>query len=129
MKASILAAAILSMLFAFSASAQCPADISPTKVSGAYEFHVDPDGEVSLLQICCQRVDITPVIDLGCIDATSPPVDPLLGYQVSFTVAPTPGDDAELRCYSEDTAGLISVLSCNKGDIDFTAPRSPRLKN
>lgn len=135
MKAIILVATVLSMFFAFSASAQCPADIVPTFAAGTYDFHLDSDGEVNLLQICCQRVDVSPVIDLGCIDATSPPVDPVVGYPISVTVAPTPGSDAEIRCFSEDSdASLpielrISVLSCNKGDIDFTAPRGPHLKN
>lgn len=123
------------LFFASTASAQCPADLILIKAGGVYDFGIDPDGEVNLLQICCQRIDVVPVIDLGCIDATSPPVDPLMGYPMSVTVAPTPGDDAEIRCYSEDAdtnlpiEQRISALSCNKGDIDFTAPRSPRLKN
>lgn len=125
----LLVALIPMLFFAVPASAQCPADLMLIKVAGVYDFGIDPDGEVNLLQICCQRVDVDPVIDLSCIDATSPPVDPLMGYPISITVAPTPGDDAEIRCYSEDNSGLLSVLSCNKGDIDFTAPRSPRLKN
>ncbi len=131
MKTHIFAIIVLFMLFAFPASAQspCPPDVSLTLAAGVYDFHMDPDGETGLLQICCQRVDVSPIVDLGCIDATSPPVDPLVGYPMSVTVAPTPQDDAELRCYSEDVAGLISVLSCNKADLDFTAPRAPHLKN
>ena len=123
---------LASILFTYTASAQSPClpDISrKTSSDETYSFHVDTDGEVDLLQVCAQRVDVVPVIDLGCIDVTSPPADPLVGYPMTVTVATTAGDDAELRLYSEALDGDVSVLSCNKADLDFTAPRSPRLKN
>ena len=132
MKTHVFAIIALFALFTFPASAQSPClpDISrKISVDDVYNFHVDTDGEVNLFQVCAQRVDVSPVIDLGCIDVTSPPPDALIGYPMTVTVASTPGDDAELRLYSEALDGDVSVLSCNKADLDFTAPRAPRLKN
>ncbi len=76
-----------------------PADIplDPDVSTGEYTMKVMPqqegDGNAAVHVACCDRVDVSPVIELGCGPRAE--ADPIV-----FTVAvvKTPGDPAEVRC-------------------------------
>lgn len=119
---------LLVLFFSLPAAAQEP-DVSLSKVAGVYNggclrAAIDTD----VIEGCFVRVDLDPVIELGCTGAVSSrPSDVLEGtvYRMDFTVQQTTFDDAEIRCYLND-GELVSEYSVNAGLIDFTPPAKGR---
>jgi hypothetical protein len=95
-------------------------DVPLTPTGGVYPVSFMPPDDTDLFQVCCLRADLTPVVELGCVDAV-----PSVVGTVSVTIDSTPNDDAEIRCYATDTTGLVSDYSPNAGIVDFTPPGSP----
>ena len=92
-------------IFADFANAQERPDITlpPIFESGTHLMTVVvPTGEASdidVFQACCDRIDVDPIIELGC-DAR---VDGEMKISFEVAVVKTPGDDGEVRCYTVNT--------------------------
>jgi hypothetical protein len=120
---------VLALLLAPAAAAQEP-DVGLGKVAGVYNAGCLRDPiDTDVLEGCFARVDLVPVIELGCTSEVSTrPTDVSAGtvYRMDFTVQQTTFDDAEIRCYLND-GELLSDYSVNAGLIDFTPPAKGRL--
>lgn len=117
------------VLFAFTAAAQQP-DVSLNRTAGVYNAGclADPT-DTDIVSGCFVRIDVLPVIELGCTSQVSTRADDVLAgtvYRMDFTVEQTISDDAEIRCYVNDL-DFASNYSFNAGIIDFTLPVNPRL--
>lgn len=118
------------ILFAVGAAAQTPPDITlePILSTGKYPMSVfiptqDPNDE-AVFEACCDRVNVNPVISLGC--------EPRDGTNqvISFVVdvVKTPGDDAEVRCYTVNSEDQ-SDYSVNAYNLFFPLkPTTPILQ-
>ncbi len=93
-------------IMAISGAASAQEDIvrPPIEESGSYQMSVkipttEPN-DAAVFVACCDRVDMTEVIELGC-----EPRDAEGSQVISFTVdiVKTAGDDAEVKCYSENS--------------------------
>jgi hypothetical protein len=123
---------IVTML-SFAASAQTPTPppdipLPPVAETGQYQMRVSiPTQDMNdnlVHEACCQRVDVDPVLDLGC--------DPRDGTEqvIEFMVdvIKTPGDDAEIRCYTVNVEDS-SDLSLNSYILIFPLrPNAPSLE-
>ena len=95
------------------------------KVAGTYRIACVTPMDTDLALACMVRADLAaPLPDIDCMSAS----DPDTSYWFNLSIHPTPGDNAEIRCYVADLDGNLSSLSFNKGTIDFTAPRRPWVK-
>jgi hypothetical protein len=114
----------LTVLFVFFLSVKYAgaqeADIPLLPSGGVYPVKFMAPVDLDLYQVCCVRADAVPIAELGCIDAVPDAVGTL-----EVTLASTPGDDAEIRCYATDTSDLVSDYSPNAGIVDFTPPGVP----
>lgn len=97
------------------ASAQ---DVRYVRTAGVYDVGCETPDENDLVQVCFARTDTGFEAELGCTAATLP----ITEYRMDVTVSQTTFNDAEIRCYVIDDDALVSALSDNKGDIDFTPP-------
>jgi hypothetical protein len=99
-----------------------PADIPRLPIGGVYHIKSQVGPELDIVQLCCVRSDASPVEELGCNPAAANEV-----VEFDVTVTATPGADAEVRCYVEDSSGLVSDYSPNAYLLDFTPPNAPLL--
>jgi hypothetical protein len=113
---------ILSFLFLPAVALAQMADIPLGQSGGIYPVKVQAPSDSDMSEICCVRVDTTPVLELGCVAS-----GPSAIVTVEIVLAATPNDDAEIRCYAVDTTLLESDLSPNAGIVDFTPPGTPLL--
>ena len=96
--------------------------LPPTLESGTYPMKVTvPTQDVSdndVFEACCDRVDVDPIIRLGC-NARS---ETTMTIEFDVEVIKTPGDDAEVRCYTVNTQEQSDYTS-NSYILPF--PRKP----
>jgi hypothetical protein len=114
---------VLGLALASKANAQEDIPLPPDSSTGEYTMKVMPQQEgennAAVHVACCDRVDVSPPIELGCGPRAE--TDP-----ITFTVAvvKTPGDPAEVRCrvlnpdFSSDYSSNAYLLSFpSKPDI------------
>ena len=100
-------------------------DVTLHKAMGTYRTGCLTGPDTDLVLACFVRADlVSPFPDIDCVTATQPNT----AYYSNLVIHPTPGINAEIRCYVTDLDGNVSGYSPNKGDIDFTAPRRPWVK-
>ena len=116
--------ALVMIIFTTSASAQEDIIRPPILESGLYQMTVgiptqDPNDE-DVFESCCVRIDLDPVIELGCgpRDGTNQ----VISFQVD--VIKTPGDDAEVRCYTVNSE-TQSDYSLNAYILPFPLKPNP----
>jgi hypothetical protein len=115
-------------LVADCANAQTDIVRPPIEESGKYQMSVeiqtqDPE-DIDVFQACCARMDTVPPTSLGC--AARAASEMVIGFQVD--IVKTPGDDAEVRCYVENSEDA-SDYSHNAYIILFPLrPNTPELK-
>ncbi len=119
---------LLFLLLVSVASAQTPApypDVDLARNGATYPFTCQPTEPVDkLVQICAVRTDLAgDPIELGCVDHTT-----LVSVTFEITVARTPFEDGEVRCYAIDSEGNVSDYSDNFGRADFTPNGRPWVK-
>ncbi len=115
--------ALLILLFATPTGAQeTHTDVDLARSGSMYPITCQPTDPVDkLAQICAVRTDLDgDPIELGCTPHTSS-----LAVTFDITVARTPFQDAEIRCYAVDSEGNVSDLSDNVGRADFTPNGRP----
>ncbi len=117
----------LATVIAGSVSAQTPeprADVTLPAIieSGKYGMNVViPTTDVSdtdVFEACCYRVDVDPIIELGCSARVGSEM--IINFEVD--VIKTPGDDAEVRCQTINTQEQSDYTS-NAYILPF--PRKP----
>lgn len=113
--------AALSTFLPFVATAQ-PADVTWLPVSGTYTAHAQMGPDADTAEFCLARVDLDPVIEYGCVPAGMNEI-----VEMEFVVVVTTDIDAQVRGYTKDTSGLVSLYSPNIARIDFTRPSAPVL--
>jgi hypothetical protein len=124
MKSQFAIIAIATLTFAAAAAAQePPPDIRLVRTGGVYAVNVEAPADTDLVEVCLVRADHDPVEPLGCV-AAGPSEIVSLDIQVTQTTF----DDAEIRAYARDDDALVSELSLNKGDIDFTPPGQAKIR-
>jgi hypothetical protein len=107
---------------------ELPADVKyfPNGGLGKYDVKATvPDPSNDPVQICVERVDVTPPEQVGCAPYAGDGQVTIIPVLVSVT----PHDDAELRAYSNDDSGNVSEPSPNAGLIDFTPPGKARFES
>jgi hypothetical protein len=116
------------LMFALPAMAQ---DVPLDKVAGVYNAGcLDDPINTDVVEGCFVRVDASPVIELGCTTDVSTRADDVAAgkvYRMDFQVQQTTFDDAEIRCYVNDSVPQSSLYSDNAGLIDFTPPAKGRV--
>ncbi|MBW2277969.1 MAG: hypothetical protein JRF63_10775 [Deltaproteobacteria bacterium] len=112
---------VAALLIAAPALAQTPhPDVPLLPSAGVFPMACHSPVDLDMAQICFIRVDVDPPLPLGCV-----PCGPDEGCSSDLTVPVTPNNDAEIKCYAEDTGGLVGDNSDNSGIIDFSKPGKP----
>ncbi len=127
----LVAAVVMFFIYLFCAGesrAQTPAphpDVDLARSGSTYPITCQPTDPVDKLeQICAVRTDLEgEPVELGCTPHTS-----ALAVTFDITVARTPFQDGEIRCYAIDSEGNVSDLSDNVGRADFTPNGKPVVK-
>jgi hypothetical protein len=123
----VVFAAVLAFLIVDLAQGQTPSpypDIPLEREGATYTFNIQPVEPIDkMIQLCCTRVDLVEPIELGCVAHTTLDLAP-----ITVSVDRTPHQDAEIRCYAEDSEGNVSDLSSNAAWADFTPPGKPHVK-
>ena len=115
---------LMSLVFATSAMAQSDFPLKPS-VEGRHPLRVEITSNEPLSQLCIDRVDVSPPLELICVGNPESAVGSVIDLLVPLTV--TPGDDAEIRARVVDMAGNTSIYSPNAAIADFTKPSAPIL--
>ncbi len=123
--AILFGCAAFSLFMVYQANAQTPApqpDVDLKRSGSTYPFTCQPTEPIDkLMEVCAVRTDLDgEPIELGCaLHSTIEPVT------FNITVARTPFEDAEIRCYARDSEGNESGYSGNVGRADFTPNGKP----
>ncbi len=115
---------LVSMVFATSAMAQ-PDILLPAPSAGQFPIKVEIVSNEPLASLCIERVDVSPPVELFCLDTPEFAAGSVIQLQVLIPI--TPGDDAEVRAFVVDLTGNRSGYSPNAAIADFTAPAAPIL--
>lgn len=97
-------------------------DVDLTRSGSTYPITCQPTEPFDkMIQICAVRTDLDgDPVELGCVNHTT-----IEAASLEITVARTPFEDAEVRCYAIDSEGNISAYSDNVGIADFTPNGKP----
>jgi len=115
-RSAILIAALLVVV----AIATHAGEVTPLEsVGGFYEVGCTTPDDNDLARVCFTRSDLrNGAFRPACMPATEPGAR----YEMKIVVPPTPGDDAEVRCYVVDSSGILGPQSDDAGVINFEPP-------
>ena len=124
---------IAMLLLLDTAHAQEDIPSPPLSESGDYRMRVDVGtgtSEDAVFEACCVRVDQMAPVDLGCGPREDGDVEGEEEHIIQFdvTMVKTPGNDAEVRCFSMNIEEA-SDLSVNAYIMTFpTKPSAPTVR-
>jgi len=95
-------------------------DVPLNQISGTYTMCCVSPGDADLADICFARVDLEPLIELGCVETT-----PNATVCKDLEIATTTNIDAKIKCLAVDTSDISGDYSPNSGTVDFTKPGTP----
>ena len=117
---------ILAASAAFFLAIPASADFIEFPVAGQYELTVQIASSEELSQLCVDRVDVTPVEEIVCVQMPTPFAAGSI-HDLTVTIPVTAGLDGQIRAYVVDLSDNRSAYSADAALIDFTIPEAPLL--